>query len=175
MIIWLVGLSGAGKTTIADEIYRQWSQLSPALVKVDGDIIRSITGNDKGDSNYTIEGRRRNAEVIFNLCHWLDQQNISVVCSVLCIFGDVLARNREVFSSYYEVFLDAPLDLVIERDVKGIYAPAISGQAKNVVGIDIEFPVPEQPDLIVPNDFSKDVQKISQHILSSALNSRSGD
>ncbi len=172
MIIWLVGLSGAGKTTIANDIYDLWSEQSPATVKVDGDIIRALTHHDKSEDNYSVEGRRRNAEVIFNVCNWLDQQNINVVCSVLCIFGDVLARNRQTFKNYYEVFLDAPMELVIERDVKGIYAPAVSGEAKNVVGIDIDFPAPENPDIVIQNTFKGDVREIAEHILSSALKSQ---
>ncbi len=169
MIIWLVGLSGAGKTTIANEIYNLWSQQSPAIVKVDGDIIRALTSHNTTAENYSVEGRRKNAEVIFNLCHWLDQQKINVICSTLCIFDDILIRNRETFQSYFEVFLDAPLDLVIARDVKGIYGPAIAGETKNVVGVDIEFPSPKTPDMIVKNTFEGDVPQIAQTILSSAL------
>ena len=152
MIVWLVGLSGAGKTTIARELHRQWQALDPATVLIDGDEIREIFKHDQNPAAYTPAGRRINGERIAAMSAWLDAQNINAVVSILCIFPDIMAENKNRFSDYFEVFVDAPLAALEARDGKGLYAAARSGEMANVVGMDIPFPTPEQPDMVVRND-----------------------
>jgi cytidine diphosphoramidate kinase len=166
MIVWLVGLSGAGKTTIALELHRTWQLQERATVLVDGDEIREIFKHDISPANYDIYGRRANAERIIEICRWLDRQNINVVCSILCIFPDLMIENRKIFSNYFEVFVDAPMAQLEERDGKGLYAGANRGEIKNVVGVDIEFPVPQHPDLVIDNSRSDiDFGQIASSIL----------
>ncbi len=152
MIIWLVGLSGAGKTTVARELHAQWQAKAPATVLVDGDEIREIFQHDRAPAAYTIEGRRINAERIAAMSAWLDRQNINAVVSILCIFPDILAANRSRYSGYFEVFIDAPMAALEARDGKGLYAAARRGEMAHVVGIDIPFPTPEHADLVIRND-----------------------
>ena len=140
MIVWLVGLSGAGKTTIARQLHRQWQAREPATVLIDGDEIREIFKHDQNAAAYTPKGRRINAERITAMSTWLDRQNINAVVSILCIFPDILAANRGHYKDYYEVFIDAPLDQLEARDSKGLYAAARAGEMSDVVSIDIPFP-----------------------------------
>jgi cytidine diphosphoramidate kinase len=151
MIVWLVGLSGAGKTSIARELHKFWQESDPATVLVDGDDIREVFTHDQSPASHDMAGRRANAKRIIEICKWLDSQNINVICSVLFIFPDLMRDNRNIFSSYYEVFVDAPMHQLEERDGKGLYAGAREGRIKNVVGVDIDFPTPEQPDLVIDN------------------------
>ncbi len=152
MIVWLVGLSGAGKTTIARELHRQWQAKDPATVLNDGDEIREIFKHDQNPAAYTPAGRRINGERIAAMSAWLDAQKINAVVSILCIFPDILAANRARYRDYFEVFVDAPLADLEARDGKGLYAAAKVGKMPDVVGIDIPFPPPERPDLIIRND-----------------------
>ncbi|MDA1100152.1 MAG: adenylyl-sulfate kinase [Proteobacteria bacterium] len=152
MIVWLVGLSGAGKTTIARALHRQWQAEAPGTVLIDGDEVREIFRYDQGTEPYTQQGRRVNGERIAAMSAWLDSQNINAVVSILCIFPDILAANRHRYSNYFEVFVDAPLAALEARDGKGLYTAARRGDMANVVGIDIPFPKPAQPDLVVRND-----------------------
>ncbi len=154
MIVWLIGLSGAGKTTIGRALCNKWQEEDRATVLVDGDEMRAIFRHDGSPDAYTVEGRRANAERIVELCAWLDHQGINAVCSILCIFPDILAHNRERFADYLEVFVDAPMDQIEERDSKGLYAAARSGETMNVVGVDIAFPTPQAPDLVIDNSAS---------------------
>ena len=151
MIVWFVGLSGAGKSTTGRALREKMHAENQATVLIDGDEIREIFRHDQTADAYTVEGRRANAQRIVELCAWLDRQGINAVCSILCIFPDILSANRTRFSKYFEVFVDAPLDQVEERDVKGLYAAARSGQTRNVVGVDIPFPVPATPDMVIDN------------------------
>ena len=88
MIVWLIGLSGAGKTTIGKELYKIWKKDSRQTVIIDGDEIRKIFNHNTGDDPYSIEGRKINADRISNLCLWLDKQEINVVCCILSVFED---------------------------------------------------------------------------------------
>ncbi len=166
MIVWLVGLSGAGKTTIARELHRQWQAQDPATVLVDGDEIREIFKHDQDPAAYTPAGRRMNGERIAAMSAWLDAQKINAVISILCIFPDILAANRNRYSSYFEVFVDAPMAALEARDGMGLYAAARAGEMADVVGVDIPFPNPEQPYLVVRNDGpSLDAANIATDIL----------
>jgi adenylylsulfate kinase len=168
MVIWLIGLSGAGKTSIGRELCRYWKERAPQTVLVDGDEIRRIFQHDRDEQAYTLEGRRRNAERIRELCAWLDRQDINVVCCILSLFEDVHAWNRATYSRYFEVFVDAPMDAVIARDVKGLYGPALRGETRNVVGVDIPFPRPAQPDMTIDNSGAFDPAAIARRILAAA-------
>ena len=152
MIVWLVGLSGAGKSTIARALHRQWQLEAPCTVLIDGDEVREIFKHNQGPEAYTLQGRRVNAERIAAMSTWLDRQNINAVVSILCIFPDILTANRNCYSDYFEIFVDAPLPTLEARDSKGLYAAARRGETANVVGIDIPFPTPAKPDLVVRND-----------------------
>jgi len=151
VIIWLVGLSGAGKSAIGSELYRQMKRDNPATVIVDGDEIRKIFGHDRNAKDYSVEGRRLNAERIRELCAWLDRQGIDVICCILSIFPEHLEGNRKLFSDYFEVYVTAPFDDLVDRNPKDLYRLAMDGKEQNVVGVDIEFVPPINPDMVIEN------------------------
>ncbi|WP_280463187.1 adenylyl-sulfate kinase [Nocardia carnea] len=146
MIIWLIGMSGAGKTTIGRLLHSELHAANPATVYLDGDLLREVWGEKTG---HDIASRAVNAGRISRLCAMLDRQGFDVVAAVLSIFPEWQAWNRQMFSSYFEVFLDAPMDVLRARDTKGLYAAAAAGTEKDVVGVDIEFPRPPAPDLVL--------------------------
>lgn len=170
MIIFLIGLSGAGKTTIAQEVYKNWRAMSPNTVLLDGDVVRNFFPLDVVDTDYSIERRRANALRINAICKWLDSQGINVVCSVLSIFPDLRNELRECSTQFFEVFIDVPIETLISRDNKGLYGAALRGEIENVVGIDIEFPRPLKADMSVENDFKIETAiATASAILSEAL------
>ncbi len=168
MVIWLIGLSGAGKTTIGRHLYNAWKAEAANTVFVDGDEIRAMF-KDKGAAAYTLEDRRANAERITELCAWLDRQEINVVCCILSLFPDMREQNRQRFSRYFEAYVRVPMDVLKDRDRKGLYAAAGAGTMKNVVGVDIEFPEPAAPDLVLDNGTENaDPEKLAAEIFKAA-------
>ena len=169
MVIWFIGMSGSGKTTLGREVVNQLRRFSPNTVFLDGDDVRAVCRHDRGEHPYTVEGRRINAERITALCELLDRQGIHVVCCVLSIFPEMRSGHRQRFSDYFEVFMDAPLNVLESRDVKGLYASARRGQASNVVGMDIPFPRPEQADMVVDSSGAGgNVDELATHVLKKA-------
>ncbi|MGA1823334.1 MAG: adenylyl-sulfate kinase [bacterium] len=166
MVIWIIGLAGAGKTTIGRELFALLRKSEPNTVFVDGDEIRSIFKHDHDKNAYTLKGRRKNAERIGEICAWLDRQGINVICSILSVFEETRTWNRKTYSSYFEVFIDVSMDILKKRDKKGLYSGATAGKIENVVGFDIPFERPEQPDIVVNNDSEiNNFQSIASNIL----------
>ncbi len=162
MVIWIIGLSGAGKSTIGRILADQLRQKHKNLVYLDGDELRDVWGDSLG---YTVKGREKNAARISHLCHMLDSQGLNVVTAVLSIFPEWQKWIRETFSSYFEIFLDVPFDTVEARDTKGLYKAARNDAMKDVVGIDIPFPAPSNPDLIIrPPEVLEAPEAIVQNI-----------
>tara|TARA_B100000902_G_scaffold387589_1_gene431940 strand:+ start:107 stop:604 length:498 start_codon:yes stop_codon:yes gene_type:complete len=141
MVIWIIGLSGAGKTTLGKRVFEKLKPETPNLVYLDGDELRKVWKDEK---DFSLESRRRNASRVSNLCKLLDKQNIHVIASVLSIFPEWQKWNRENFTNYFQVYLKVPLRILKERDTKGLYNQEYP---KDIVGIDIEFPTPYMPDL----------------------------
>jgi len=146
MVIWITGLSGAGKTTLCDAIIARIKPALPTLVRLDGDVIRAVFGGGLG---YSEPERVIQIERIQALAHELDKQGFDVLVAALYAHPDLLAMNRAKFSSYYEVYLDTGLDVVTKRDSKGLYARAVRGEEANVVGVDIPWHAPDTPDIVL--------------------------
>jgi adenylylsulfate kinase len=151
LVIWLIGLSGAGKTTIGRHIHELWKKESPNTVFVDGDEIRAIFKHDKIGDSYTVESRRKNADRICEICAWLDKQDINVVCCILSIFEESRQWNRQTFSKYFEVYISIPMEISKKRDYKNLYKDAEMGKIKDVVGVDIPFIPPVKPNYVFDN------------------------
>jgi adenylylsulfate kinase len=153
MVVWIIGLSGTGKSTLAEETVRLVRHEQPNVVLVDGDVVRSVFGDDLG---HTLEDRRRNAERICRLCQFFDEQGIHVVCAILSLFPETREWNRRHLKSYYEVFVDTPVNELIARDSKGLYSRFQRGEIRDVAGMDLAFPRPDSADLAIANTGSRE-------------------
>ena len=168
MIIWIIGLSSSGKTTLAREIIKKRREQGGKVILLDGDEVRNLF---KNDLDHTVEGRKLNAERISRLCKFLDDQKIDVICAILSIFEESRDWCRENFSSYYEIYLDTPMELLKSRDPKGIYSSYHSGEMKNVAGLDLKFEEPKNADLHIKNDKSiEELLKYADIILKKITN-----
>lgn len=146
MVIWITGISGAGKTTLAKSLVRLLKPRLPELVLVDGDTIRDLFGAGLGFSE---PERVVQIHRLQSLARMLHEQGIVCVVAVLYAHPDLLAWNRENFGDYLEVYIEAPLSLVQQRDAKGLYAAARTGKMANMVGIDIPWHAPRAADVVI--------------------------
>lgn len=153
MVVWIIGLSGAGKTTLANEVVAQVRLMQRNVVLIDGDVVREVFGNDLG---HTMEDRRINARRICQLGKLLDDQDIHVVCAILSLFPETREWNRKNLKNYYEVFIDTPMQDLVRRDSKDIYRRFNNGEIRDVAGMDIEFPRPDNADLTINNVNSRE-------------------
>ena len=153
MVFWIIGLAGAGKTTIAKALYSALKEKQSSTVFLDGDGIREIMGGDLG---FSIEDRRINGWRICRLCKYLDDQGINVVCATLSQFHEQQEWNRANYSRYFEVYLKVDMSILIKRDQKSLYSGALEKKIINVVGIDIPFPAPQNSDLCLENSTETD-------------------
>lgn len=149
MVIWIIGMSGSGKTTLGIEIFKNLRKTDDKWIFLDGDMIRAIMGGRVG---HTLEERVKNGYRISKLCKVLDMQGFNVIACVLSISLENQKYNRQIFSDYKEVYIDVELNELIERDNKNLYKRALNGEIKNVVGIDIEFPRPINPEYVLDNN-----------------------
>lgn len=148
MVIWITGLAGAGKTTIAEKVYKKLKKESSNTVLLDGDVFRNVFG----ENGYSRHERFKLAQKISNLCSFLSNQGINVVCATIGLFKEIHQLNRTQIKDYIEVYIDVSMEELIRRDKKGLYSGAISGEIKNVVGVDIEYDIPKKPELIIKNN-----------------------
>lgn len=149
MVIWVTGLSGSGKTTLCNALWQLLKPHIPALVLLDGDVIRSAFGDDLG---YREEDRIIQIKRLQNIAKMLAEQCLIVVIAAVYAHPELLRWNRQNLCDYFEVYLEACLDTVRHRDPKGLYARVAADEITNVVGVDIPWHAPESPDLVINTD-----------------------
>ena len=158
----MTGISGAGKTTIANSIIKSYKHKFPNLVNIDGDIIRQMYEDDLG---YEEKDRIKQIKRIQKLCLFLENQNLIVIVSALYSNTELMDWNRKNFSEYFEIYLKASVDLVKERDPKGIYEKFDKGEEKNLVGLDIPWHEPKKPNLVIDMDKTKSFSDVKKNIV----------
>ena len=152
MIVWIIGIAGCGKSTLAKLLHKRITKKNKPTVLLDGDHIRELFSYDL---DYNIEGRLKNAKRVMSLCHLLDLNNINVVCALLSISEKDRNWCRKNFSKYTEVYIKSNIDIIQKRGCREIYDDFDNGLIKNVVGKDIPFEEPLKSDIQINNNNSK--------------------
>ena len=144
--LWFTGLSGAGKSTIANAVERRLLALGHHTYLLDGDNIRHGLNRDLG---FTDEDRVENIRRVAEVARLMVDAGLIVLVSFISPFRAErrMARERFAAGEFIEVFVDAPLALCEQRDVKGLYAKARAGQLQHFTGIDSPYEPPEAPEL----------------------------
>ncbi|MDH6301069.1 adenylyl-sulfate kinase [Polynucleobacter sphagniphilus] len=153
-VIWLTGLSGAGKSTIAQGLERALKSQNIPVSVLDGDVLRASLNKDLGFiKEDRIENIRRAAVMAKSL---VDSGSI-VIVALISPYAEGRLKARELFQEgeFLEVFINTPLEVCIQRDPKGLYTKALKGEVKNFTGIDAPYEAPLNPEL------SLDTQKYS--------------
>jgi adenylylsulfate kinase len=144
-VLWITGLAGAGKTTLAERVSAKLKAELKNTILIDGDAIREVCGHDLG---YTEPERIKNAYRLSRLAKFLSEQGQLVICSTMSLYPEIWAWNRSNIANYIEVFIEVPFEVLRQRDKKGLY----SSEAAAVVGRDLQFNRPEKADIVLMND-----------------------
>ena len=144
--IWIIGLSSAGKTTLARKLVDRLSSIGKPCILIDGNEVRDLF--DK-KLDYDPQSRRKQTERIRKLTHWISRNGIIPIVAIIHPFEDDRRKCRGDLPGYYEIYLDCDLKTLELRDNKGLYAPARRGEKKHVVGIDIPYEPPQDTDMVV--------------------------
>ena len=147
-LIWFTGLSGSGKSTLAVQLEAQLHALGFKTYLLDGDNIRS--GLNK-DIDFTDQGRVENIRRIAEVSKLLLDAGLVVLSAFISPFEADRNQVKNIVGheNYTEVFVNAPLEVCEQRDVKGLYKKARSGEVKNFTGIDSPYEAPQKPDITI--------------------------
>ena len=130
--LWFTGLSGSGKTTLAKSVEKELRARGLKVERLDGDTVRQSLTKDLG---FTKEDRDNNIERVTFVAKLLTRNGVAVLASFISPYREVRARSREEIGNFIEVYCKAPLEVLIERDVKGLYTKALRGEIENFTGI----------------------------------------
>ena len=164
-VIWITGLSGAGKTTLSKDLGNRLKKNGIPCILLDGDIIRSIFSEDKDERDYTYDSRKRMAIKYSRLSLILASQGYCVITSVIGMFKEIYNWNKKNLPGYYEIFLDIPLFELKKRDPKGIYKKFESGKITNVAGLDLIIQKPKNPDMHIKDSKEINIESITSYVI----------
>lgn len=142
--VWLTGLSGAGKTTICSSVEKELRTQGYTVEVLDGDVVRQNLGKGLGFSK---EERDENIRRIGFVAHLLTRNNVIVLVSVISPYRALREEVRQCIGDFIEVYVNAPLEVCEQRDVKGLYKKVRSGEIKQFTGIDDPYEVPLFPEV----------------------------
>lgn len=146
-VIWLTGLSSAGKTTIANCLKERFNQISAIGIILDGDDIR----NRLKVHNYDEESRKKHNLYVAYLASVLEEQGYIVIVSLISPYEETRREARGICKHFIEVYVSTDLETCMQRDTKGLYKKAISGEIKEFTGISSPYFPPVAPEIIVNN------------------------
>jgi adenylylsulfate kinase len=166
-VIWMTGLSGAGKTTLSDALLDEIHRKGYFTKAFDGDEIRKGLNKDLGYTQTDrYENIRRTAEIAKLFC----DHGLIVICSLITPTQAMRDMAREIIGSdrFVEVFVNCPLEVCEQRDVKGLYKKARAGLLKDFTGIDSEYEIPLHPDIELRTDLWT-VKKTARYLFRKVL------
>jgi len=147
--IWFTGLSGAGKTTIAEALAPVLRERGLKVESLDGDVVRTNLSKGLGFSK---EDRDTNILRIGFVSHLLSRNGVVVLASAISPYRDVRDEVRGQIGDFVEVYVQCPLDALVKRDVKGLYEKALRGEIANFTGVSDPYEEPLNPEVVVETD-----------------------
>lgn len=162
-VVWFTGLSGAGKSTIADALERKLHAMRKLTILLDGDNVRLGLNRDLG---FTDADRVENLRRVGEVARLMVDAGLIVLCSFISPFAADRAMVRERLAGipFFEIFVDAPFDICARRDPKGLYAKARRGEIRNFTGVDSAYERPLDPDLVLDSG-SCDADELANRVL----------
>ncbi len=171
--LWFTGLSGAGKTTLTNEIVPQLKARGVKVEVLDGDEVRTNLSKGLGFSK---EDRDTNIRRIGYVARLLSRNGVGVIVAAISPYKEIRDEVRKDVeangAAFIEVFVKASLDTLVQRDVKGLYKKAIAGEIANFTGVSDPYEAPVNPEILVSSDtesIADSAAKIIDHLEESGL------
>ena len=143
-------MSGAGKSTITEKLAGTIRERVGKIEVLDGDVVRTNLSKGLGFSK---EDRDTNIRRIGFVCHLLSRNGVPVISAAISPYRAVRDEVRALIGdSFVEVHVDCPLEVLVQRDVKGLYARALRGEIKNFTGVDDPYEPPLRPEVHIRTD-----------------------
>ncbi len=143
--VWFTGLSGAGKSTISEVLVEEFRKRGIKFEVLDGDVVRTNLSKGLGFSK---EDRDTNIRRIGFVCHILTRNDVVAIAAAISPYRAIRDEIREKIGNFVEVYVNAPLEVCEERDVKGLYKKARAGEIKEFTGISDPYEPPVNPEVV---------------------------
>lgn len=160
--IWFTGLSGAGKTTIAAIVERELRSRGHKVEVLDGDVVRTHLSKGLGFSK---EDRDINIRRIGWVCEVLTRHGVTAVAAAISPYRDVRDEVRDKIGRFVEVYVEAPIDVLAERDVKGLYKKALAGELSGFTGVSDPYEAPLNPEVVCHTDGTETPEESAAKVL----------
>jgi adenylyl-sulfate kinase len=147
--LWFTGLSGAGKSTVSQIVERALRERGARVEVLDGDVVRTNLSKGLGFSK---EDRDENIRRIGFVCRLLSRNGVAAIAAAISPYRDVRDEVRSRIDRFVEVYVECPLDTLVERDVKGLYKKALAGEIANFTGVSDPYEPPLNPEVVVRSD-----------------------
>jgi adenylyl-sulfate kinase len=160
--IWLTGMSGAGKSTVAAGLERALRARGLRVEVLDGDVVRTHLTRGLGFSR---EDRDENIRRVGWVCELLTRNDVVAIAAVISPYRAVRDEVRGRIGRFVEVHMDAPLEVLADRDVKGLYRRAMAGEITNFTGVDDPYEPPLAPEVVCRSDGTESPEQSVDRIL----------
>ncbi|HYZ86884.1 MAG TPA: adenylyl-sulfate kinase [Bryobacteraceae bacterium] len=144
--LWFTGLSGAGKSTISQIIYEKLKNAGAKVELLDGDVVRTHLSKGLGFSK---EDRDTNVRRIGFVCNLLSRNGVIAIAAAISPYRDVREQIRSEIENFVEVYVHAPIEVLAERDVKGLYKKALAGELPAFTGVSDPYEPPLAPEVTI--------------------------
>ena len=144
--VWFTGLPCSGKTTVADLVAEELKRRNLRVERLDGDIVRQSLTRDLGFSK---EDRDKNIERVTFVAKLLSRNGVAVLVSFVSPYRKARDNARRETTNFVEVFVDCPVEVCEQRDVKGMYKKAKAGEIKDFTGVDDPYEGPLHPEIVL--------------------------
>lgn len=147
--IWFTGLSGAGKSTLSEILLKRLKAAGARVELLDGDVVRTNLSKGLGFSK---EDRDTNIRRIGFVCDLLSRNGVIAIAAAISPYREIRREIRQKIRNFVEVYVHCPLEVLVQRDVKGLYKKALAGEIAQFTGVSDPYEEPENPEVICYTD-----------------------
>jgi len=160
--IWVTGLSGSGKSTVTALLERKLRDRGLRVEMLDGDVVRTNLSQGLG---FTQDDRDTNVRRIGWVCELLTRNDVVAIAAVISPYRAIRNEVRDRIGRFVEVYMEAPLDILAERDVKGLYRRAMAGEIPNFTGVSDAYEPPLDPEVTCHSDGRETPEQSAARVL----------